>query len=124
MLKDSIAEKLDSAAVFYFLPRGVYASHKISLSTEMCLRKGLYSIGMQFISVTTREPGDEIRMRVTNERMNGKVRCEFPAHHASLPEKSDRAIDGTSQYRKAYMQFEAKGHKQASSVWTLPDTIS
>lgn len=54
------------------------------------------------ISVTAKEPGDEIRMRVLGEVTNGSVSSEFSAHNESLPEKPDRTIDGTRVYWAKY----------------------
>lgn len=54
------------------------------------------------IDVTAKEPGDEIKMRITNHLEKGELRSELDVNNVSLPENPSRIIDGTRYYHESY----------------------
>lgn len=56
------------------------------------------------LNLTAREPGDEIRMRVTNHLDKGELPCEFDATNVSLANSPGRTIDEIQYYHGRYMR--------------------
>lgn len=54
------------------------------------------------IDVTANEPGDEIRMRITNHLEKDEVLSEFDAANVRLPKSPERTLDGVRYYHERY----------------------
>lgn len=82
---------------------------KLNGSRKLILKIPADQIAKSQISLTAKEPGEEIRMRVRGELTNGSVHSEFSAHNESLPKTPDRTIDGTRLYWEKYRNAGADG---------------